>query len=166
MEIKDFAIASVKHTGTIFLHTTINKALAQRAEERKSNPPDLLAVRTTHFTVMPGDTWQSRSWICPIRDPYSCFVSWYSRGAFGPEYFTEWLNFNKAWEMGLVDFVLPIDIIGREEELIKLSELMDLPLQTDWTPKGSKTRFDPPAIDLSEIYDLPLVKAFGYEPPS
>lgn len=56
--------------------------------------------------------------------------------------------------------VLPIDTPDREEFLVELGAVFNTELKTDWTPKGCGQRKKVEPVDLTEIFDLPIVKKF------
>ena len=146
--VSEFAMVSVQHTGTHFLDALV----------REHYPK----ARTTHWITVPNYLRKKRI-ICPIRNPYDCFVTWYSRNSFGVDFFSAWHNFNDAFVAGNIESILPIDTPDRDEYLQELSKVIDRPLKTDWAMKGSMARFKPPKVDLSEIYELPVVQKFYKE---
>lgn len=142
----DIAIISVKHTGTNF----ISKILEDNEVGR---------VRCSHWlTSNPNRKFI----ISPIRDPYETYITWYSRGRFGPDYYKEWEIFNEAYLKGIAHIV-PVDISTRKYYLDKLSEEIGIELKTNWKKVEHQERFVPPSISLKNVYDLPVVKRYYEE---
>jgi len=107
-----------------------------------------------HYTHWKGE---GKFIISPIRDPYHVYRTWYSRGKFGPDFYKEWNRFNSARDSV---HILPVDTNDREEHLKNLGEKMGLELKTQWKPIEHMERFEPPEIDLSEVYNLPVVREY------
>lgn len=143
-ELDRISILSVKHTGTNFIHQLLREFIGE--------------VRSSHYNSLESFTTPEII-ISPIRDPWRVYRTWYSRGRFGPEFFSEWNIFNEAWKTGKVHIV-PIDTEDKQKHLDGLSDILNTKLSTDWTPVESMTRYNPPEIDLSKIYNLEVVKHF------
>lgn len=100
--------------------------------------------------------------VCPIRDPWDTYVTWKSKkyGDKFNDYDTQWCRFNQAWLDNDELFVLPIDISHRLRYLVKLGKVLDTRLTTDWKKEGSIPHIQVEKVDLSHIYELPVVRKF------
>ena len=132
---------SVPHTGTHFL-----KQLLESAGEQ---------VRARHWE---GWSKTDQQIIAPIRNPYDTFVSWVNRER-DQDFLEKWQIFNEAYETQDL-LILPIDTNDRDKRLRSLGAKLGLRLQTDWTPVNQGNNQDIGYVDLSEVYDLPVVKQF------
>lgn len=132
---------SVPHTGTHFLKGVLEDAG--------------LEVRARHI-----EGWQLTNdlVVAPIRDPYTTYVSWVSRGR-DQSFKEKWELFNKAFETQRM-IIVPIDTEDRETYLKELSGELGVSLKTDWKPKNQGLRQDVGAVNLNDIYGLPVVKKF------
>ena len=141
--MKDVLIRSIPHTGTHFLMHLI--------ESHGMTP------RTKHV-----NGWEGEECICPIRDPYETYCSWATRER-QQDFTQQWLFLNEIYTQNKGIF-LPIDTEDRDKYLDRLSDHLKVKLTTDWKPQnsleGDKLR---PKVDLSTVYDLPIVRGFGYE---
>lgn len=138
------AVMSVKHTGTHFLTQLLSESIGP--------------VRTTHWSALNKDML-SEITISPIRHPDLCYATWYSRNRFGPAFFEEWkvLNYNFVNDR---IHPFPIDTENREFYKQQLEEVLGEKLVTEWKPLGSDKRYEPPKMDLSEVYNLEVVQFF------
>jgi len=134
---------SVKHTGTNFLRKVLMDAYGVK----------ISVVHWGNQRNYQGDI------VSPIRNPKDVYKSWYSRGEFGPKFFEEWVLLNIAFMEGRTR-VLPIDTDDRDEHLARMSDFLGIELSTDWEPVKPGVRYEPPEIDLSYIYGMPVVKRF------
>ena len=131
----DITVVSVKHTGSKFLSK-------------------LLCCDFTHYHGKPHGNIAS-----PIRDPYLVYQTWYSRRKLNlDDMWKEWDIFNRTFLRQKVWVVSVDKHIGLEE----LSNHIGRKLETDWEPVGSLKRIQAPEIDLSPIYNLEVVKRYGY----
>ena len=144
---KEYIIISVKHTGTNFLQKLVKPILGDVEVCHWSNGSSV--KRFSGYKIL-----------SPIRNPFDCFVTWYSRDRYGYEFIKEWNIFNEFFKSGKIAAVLPIDTLDKNQHLNKLSEVIGGGLITDWSPVESMQRHTPPKIDLSEVYNLPIVKHF------
>lgn len=143
-ELDNISILSVKHTGTNFLHQIIREGIGD--------------VRTAHYSSSNPDKLP-KIVLSPIRHPYDCFVTWYSRGRFGPDFFTEWKLLNECY-LQSIPMIVPVDTDQGPMYLQKMANKLDCILETNWEPVESQTRYTPPNIDLSEVYELEVVQKF------
>jgi len=97
--------------------------------------------------------------VSPIRDPWDVYVTWYSRDRDIAEMFDEWYWFDDAYRRQ-IPLIVPVDTADRETHLDTLSKRLKYSFTTDWSPVESMARKIPPKIDLSGIYELPVVKRF------
>tara|TARA_R110000803_G_scaffold112574_1_gene180899 strand:+ start:479 stop:724 length:246 start_codon:yes stop_codon:yes gene_type:complete len=72
---------------------------------------------------------------------------------------TEWETFNAAFEAGATQIV-PVDTEDRDIHLAALARMLNVDLVTDWEPVEHKDRKVPPAMDLTDIYALPVVQHY------
>ena len=148
-------VYSVPHTGT---HFSVD-LLAQHGIITKSH----------HFNINPRWLDNSRMTtdfpkICPIRDPRAAWVTWNSREQRMTDgrvevFFGMWKVLDEVcrrWDVT----VLPVDTPDRDKYLVELGAVFNTELKTDWTPKGSGYRKDVEPIDMTEIFNLPIVKKF------
>lgn len=142
-------ILSVPHTGTRSI-----KALTGHTGIHVHAPDkEILASLTEHV-------------IAPLRDPWSVYVSFYSRRGTG--HGTK-VSMEHAWERmaywheRLDIFYVPVDV-EPELQRKRLSEYLGRELG-EWPHEGHFPSKEPPYKDLSWIYDLPMVREF-YEAPS
>jgi|TARA_R100000501_G_C2617966_1_gene111452 hypothetical protein len=129
-------IYSIPHTGTHFV---------QR----------LLGVKAKHV-----EGWKKTDEliILPIRDPWTTYVTWVSRGR-DQDFKEKWFLLNEIYETQDT-LVLPIDTKDREMQLSKISARIGKDLETDWKPINNGPRKEVEYIDLSDVYKLPVVDRF------
>jgi len=114
--------------------------------------------------------------ISPLRDPRKVYGTWSARYKDG----NSWVmdpshpkSMESAWK-GLaaldkeLDIIyIPVDSPGRSLQLRLLSDKMGVPLRTNWDPvaqfRPGRERPEPPARDLSWIYELPMVRQWYHE---
>lgn len=142
-------IASVPHTGTHFIKELITSSGVK--------------IDQKHFASHEID--YNQLIISPIRDPHDCYVTHKSRGHLDETFFYSWFEFNRVYESNADLMVIPIDQVdNREIYLSQLSKKLGIPLTTDWQPVSSKDREDITrgSVNLRYLYNLPVVKDFGY----
>jgi len=133
---------SVPHTGTLFLKGVI---------ERSG-----IDVRARHW-----EGWEPSDEliVAPIRNPYDTYVSWVSRGR-DQDFKEKWEIFNDAFMSNQKMVIVPIDAHNRDDYLNLLSNALGVTVKTDWTPVNIAASKDIGPVDLSDIYNLPVVKQF------
>tara|TARA_R110000803_G_scaffold210685_1_gene283167 strand:- start:4844 stop:5407 length:564 start_codon:yes stop_codon:yes gene_type:complete len=132
---------SVPHTGTHFLKQLLESAGLQ--------------VRARHWE---GWSKTDQQIVAPIRNPYDTFVSWVNRGR-DQDFLEKWQIFNEAYETQDL-LILPIDTNDRDKRLRTFSAELGIKLDTDWTPVNQGNNQEIGFMDLSEVYNLPVVKQF------
>lgn len=98
--------------------------------------------------------------VSPIRDPLACYVTCVSRDHLDDHFWKGWQQLNWHFEREPDMWVIPVDTPDRDEQLNLLGMRLGFPLETDWQPVKSGPRKEIEPVDLSEIYDLPVVQAF------
>jgi hypothetical protein len=146
-------IRSVPHTGTHFMRVLLKKCI-----------PEAI-IETQHyeqFSHYKND--HEKVYIAPIRHPYLVWKSWESRGTGNDPHF----DFFSCWKQFNDDFVnenmhiqlLPLDTKDRQVHLDNLSVLLGHKLITDWIPVSSKPHKEVKMTDLTDIYQLEVVRTF------
>lgn len=143
------SVHSVYHTGTNFIAKLLRKA-------------GWMSVGACHWVAVPKDEGFV---ISPIRDPWATYVTWQSRGR-TEDFYGLWERFNRAYENNPELMICPVDTDDRQVYLDALSEKIHCELPTDWSPVESGPRKSVGWVDLSDVYNLPVVKRFGYEQKS
>ena len=114
--------------------------------------------------------------ISPLRDPRKVYGTWAARYRDGHSWVMDPdhpKSMESAWK-GLaaldkeLDIIyIPVDSPGRSLQLRLLSDKMGVPLRTNWAPvaqfRPGRERPEPPARDLSWIYELPMVRQWYHE---
>lgn len=136
-------VSTVQHTGTNFVAKLLTDAG--------------WTVRATHWTAQ--NVLDKGFVISPIRDPWKTYVTWVSRNR-NDSFFGQWQLFNQAYLTNPDLYILPIDTADRCDYLMHLSERLKVQLKTDWKPVESRPHKTVKPTDLSNVYDLPVVKKF------
>ncbi len=147
--LKHSCIRSVPHTGTHFIRELL-----------ESHGIKLVAH---HFWDFMNDDFYSpytELKICPIRDPSLCYVTFVSRDKDLHNYWAAWRLFNELYEIEDNVYIVPVDTPDRDTYLQQLSLALDVNLETDWKPVAREPRKQVDIPDLTEIYQLPVVKKF------
>ena len=143
MDVKHMQIYSVQHTGSKFIkHVLLSHGW---------DFCDIKHYQQTYFT--------DSLCVSPIRNPKDAYISWISRGK-TEDFYKYWCNFNDTYLNNTDLWIVPVDTPDRDYHLSKLSDRLDCKLSTDWQPVGCGPRENVPVIDLSAVYDLPVVKNF------
>jgi len=135
-------VYSVPHTGTTFLRGLLVDAG--------------LDVEVAHFGKKAIKL--DAPIVCPIRDPEKQYITWKTRET-NVDCFESWRIFNHLYENHSLH-IIPVDGEGRDVYLSILSDYLGKELKTDWTPLNSRPRKAIEVPDLSEIYNLPVVRRF------
>ena len=137
---------SVPHTGTHFVQSLLKR----------------YGVETDLRHYGDGVIPRNEVIVSPLRDPWMCWVTHYSRGRTLDQFYEAWIEFNRYAQNPNV-YLLPLDTNNRETYLANLSKRLNKRLSTNWIPVSGGERKKPDEIDLSEVYNLDIVKMF-YEP--
>ncbi len=97
--------------------------------------------------------------ISPIRRPEDVYITWQSRGRI-EDFYQAWFNFNETYLNNPDIWLVPVDTSNRDTYLRALSTRLECDLKTDWKPVGCGPRKHVESINLSEIYNLPIVRKF------
>jgi len=97
--------------------------------------------------------------ISPIRNPRDAYISWQSRGRC-EDFYQAWFNFNETYLNNKDLWIVPVDTHDRGLYLNALSDRLEVDLKTNWKPVGCGQRNKVEYINLSAIYNLPVVKEF------
>jgi len=114
--------------------------------------------------------------IAPMRDPKDAWATWVAkkRGApYAPTFemfFNCWDQFNYNYEHNKDLVILDIDLWTRDLSLEIIGAYLGKELKTNWIPlnytgRSWKALEPEQKIDLSPVYDLPLIQAYEYEAP-
>lgn len=136
-------IRSVQHTGTNFIHKVLMDAGWN--------------CRATHWTN--ANVKDTGLMISPIRNPKDVWVTWCSRDR-QEDFNHMWSLFNQVYLENPNLFIVPVDTEDREDYLNLLSQRLKCDLKTDWTPVESREHKNYMDRDLSNIYELPVVRKF------
>jgi hypothetical protein len=154
-------IVSVPHTGTVFVKTLLSKA--------KLNPIQHHCHSDSVFLLKSRPNAQI---VVPLRHPEKAWRTWCLRGTGLQErrQRAKYEQFRQAWVW--LDEIcrdydvlyLPIDLPERDQYLETMSEALDIPLETDWAPRGatagSLIMHEPQERDLSDVMALDVVRRF------
>lgn len=150
MSSDSIRLLSVVHTGTHFLMDLF-----------KANGIDNYSH--CHYGVQTPIITQELI-VSPIRDPWACYVTCISRGHLDDSFWMGWREFNARFLFEGDLWIVPVDTDSRGVLLSLLSLRLGVPLITDWKPVRSGPRLEVEPVDLSEIYNLPVVKKFYSHP--
>lgn len=140
---KHAQIYSVQHTGSRFIKSILLN--------HGWDFVDVKHYQTPYFT--------DGLCISPIRNPWDAYISWVSRGRC-EDFYQAWHNFNETFLKNPDLWIVPVDTLNRDKYLRALSYRLDCDLSTDWMPVGCGPRKQVKNIDLTEIYQLPIVRKF------
>ena len=147
-------ILSVPHTGTRFLSGLTGHAAIH--VHAKDDEIDHLARSQPPV-------------ICPLRDPWSVYVSDFSRRGTGHainvslEY--AWRRLAELHERYDI-FYVPVDQ-DPDFQRARLEALLGRDLDGAWEPVGHIPSKEPPFKDWAWVYELPMVKEFySWQPPA
>jgi hypothetical protein len=152
-------LTSVQHSGTQFYQQIIHP---NRLEH--TNSPRISILISTAEVVA-----------CAIRRPEDVWQSWWHRreglnadnSGPGPDFIDAWGLLGTWVAMRPDTYFLPIDHDSRDDRLEALSKKMDMPMVPDWDAVlGARNRDRGPAppMDMSRIYEIPIIKEL-YEWP-
>lgn len=134
-------IRSVQHTGTNFLNQLLrNHGWISRASH-------YLPVNRSGFLIS------------PIRRPEDVWVTWCSSER-KEDFFEVWSLFNQTYLDNDELIIVPVDTDDREDHLSKLSERLKCNIKTNWEPVESRPHRNFIERDLSDIYNLEVVRKY------
>jgi hypothetical protein len=152
MADKMIKLYTIQHTGTFFFKDLL----------KKNNIKFNYSHLGEGIKALPGDIT-----LCTIRDPEQTYISTRSRGRYITDFekhrFAQsWKELNELWLKSNTTktFFIPIDLPEKQQYLDALSKELGKEIKTDWEPIGHRRHKNVSLIDLSSIYNLPVVKAF------
>lgn len=137
-------VLSVQHTGTQFICKVLNDA-------------GWMDLNVHHY----GAPRAAGLVVSPIRDPFDTWVTWCSRDR-KEDFFTAWRQFNEMYQSNPDLYIVPVDTLSRQMYLNLLASRLKCELKTDWEPVSSSDHKNFKLIDLTEIYELPVVKRYYF----
>ena len=146
----EIRLHTVQHTGTNFMMKVLNDA-------------GWRYIQSYHWkrnrTPVPESRYVEDFVISTIRKPEDVYVTWVSRQR-KEDFFEIWGLLNRAFENNPNLYIVPVDLPCRNLYLERLAKKLHCELKTDWEPVASGQRVEVEPIDLTEIYNLPVVKHF------
>lgn len=134
MTTKSVLVASIMHTGTMFVMDSVLGGFVRRMPQEEPIPRCKYQIHLSE----PDQELLSRRMnqcvtITPLRERSAVECSWRRRGM-------DLRELDRQWEKMLARenvFRLQIDAPDRDEKLSELSDLLEVPLSTDWAKTNS-----------------------------
>lgn len=154
--VREYGVVSVPHTGSNFLRELLELDTFKH-------------TGALFFNQQYKGPWANLM-IVPLRKPEDVWRSWYNRyhdpdkpepQGFEASFWINWHAF--AWMVKNQErmIFIPVDLPGvRDDALSDLSRVLGKTLSTDWEKVNSHGgKSEVPTPDLSEIYDIPVIRS-------